>query len=195
MLFRSLAIAVMGLVLSAVALAHHPSVFAKAGLAIGISGALIGLVTSIGWLFTQDPREEWIIRVTASADADVQLTRRKFNAALKRYREQAVNEDHDAALEDMTKDLMALTQAYKNLMKAAAATPRFARHVSKLEDLRMAFLSFREAVKLQDKIEPQEAIDRTRQSPLMLKELLDLWDLHHTGQLTLDSLQAKFRDY
>lgn len=193
--FLFLVAAVTGLVLSAIALARRAGGFAKAGLVLGICGSVLGLVTSIGWAVAQDPRDDWIVRLTATAEADVQMARRNFNASLKRYREHAPKDDHAAALERVTKDLMTLTKTYKNLLQAAASTPRFYQHFTKLDDLRAAFMSFREAVKLQDKIDAQEAIDRIGQSQLMLKELLDLWDLFQTGQLTVDSVQAKFRDY
>lgn len=193
--FLFLVAAVTGLVLSAVALSRRAGGFAKTGLVVGICATVIGLVTSVGWLVSEDPGNGWIVRMTATAEADVQLARRNFNASLKRYREHAPDDDHTAALERLTIDLMTLTQAHKQLLQAAAATPRFYRHFRKLDDLRTSFLSFREAVQLQDKIEPQKAIDDVGQSQLMLKELLDLWDLYQTGQLTIDPIQAKFRDY
>lgn len=193
--FLFLVVAVTGLVLSAIGLARRAGGFAKAGLVTGICGSVLGLVTSIGWAVAQDPRDDWIVRVTSTAEADVQMARKNFGASLKRYREHAPKDDHAKALERVTKDLMTLTKAYKNLLQAAASTPRFYLHFTKLEDLRAAYMSFREAVKLQDKIDSQEAIDRIGQSQSLLKELLDLWELYRTGQLTVDSVQAKFRDY
>jgi hypothetical protein len=195
MSFLFLVAAVTGLTLSAIGLARRAGGFAKAGLVTGICASVLGLVTSIGWAVAQDPRDDWIVRVTSTAEADMQMARKNFGASLKRYREHAPKDDHAKALERVTKDLMTLTKTYKNLLQAAASTPRFYLHFTKLEDLRAAYMSFCEAVKLQDKVDAQEAIDRIGQSQLQLKELLDLWNLYQTGQLTVDSAQAKFRDY
>jgi len=194
LIFPMLVASVTGLVLSCIGMARRAGGFATTGLVVGICGSALGLVTAIGWLVSNDPRDAWIVRLTATAEADVQMARKNFTAALKRYREHAPNDDHSAALERVAKDLMVLTQAHKRLLQAAASTPRFRQHFVRLEDLRAAFVSFSEAVKLQDKINAQEAIDRIGQSQATLKDLLDLWDLHQTGQLSIASVQAKFRD-
>lgn len=194
LVFPLLVASLTGLVLSGIAMARHAGGFATTGLVVGICGSAIGLVTAVGWLVTPDPRDAWIVRLTATAEADVQLARKNFAASLKRYRDHAPNDDHAAALERMTKDLMTLTQAHKRLLQAAASTPRFRQHFVRLENLRADFISFSEVVKLRDKINAQEAIDRVGQSPATLKELLDLWDLYNTGQLNIESAQAKFRE-
>jgi len=186
---------ITGLVLSAIAMRRRPSGFATTGLVVGICGAALGLVTSIGWLVSHDPREDWIRRLTATAEADVQLARRDFTGSLKRYREHAPDDDHAAALERVTKDLMLLTDAHKRLLIAAASTPRFRKHFLKLDELRTAFTSFGEAVKLQDNKTAQQAIDDVGRSGTTLKEMLDLSELHHTRQLSIEAAQAKFRDY
>jgi len=195
LVFPLLVASVTGLALSCIAMARQAGGFATTGLVVGICGSALGLVTAIGWLVSNDPRDAWIVRLTATAEADTQIAHRNFKAAIKRYREHALNDDHSAALERMTKDLMLLTQAHKNLLQAAASTPRFGQHFRRLEELRADFLGYSEAVKLRDKIDAQKAIDDIGQSPTTLKELLDLWDLHQTGQLTIDSVQAKFRDF
>jgi hypothetical protein len=193
--FLFLVASITGLILSAIAMRRRPSGFATTGLVVGICGAALGLVTSIGWLVSNDPREDWIRRLTATAEADVQLARRDFTGSLKRYREHAPDDDHAAALERVTKDLMLLTDAHKRLLIAAASTPRFRKHFLKLDELRTAFTSFGEAVKLQDNKTPQQAIDDVGRSGTTLKELLDLSELHHTRQLSIEAAQAKFRDY
>ena len=193
--FLFLVASITGLILSAIAMRRRPSGFATTGLVVGICGAALGLVTSIGWLVSHDPREDWIRRLTATAEADVQLARRDFTGSLKRYREHVPDDDHAAALERVTKDLMLLTDAHKRLLIAAASTPRFRKHFLKLDELRTAFTSFGEAVKLQDNKTPQQAIDDVGRSGTTLKELLDLSELHHTRQLSIEAAQAKFRDY
>jgi hypothetical protein len=195
LVFPLLVASITGLALSCIAMARQAGGFATAGLVVGICGSALGLVTAIGWLVSNDPRDAWIVRLTSTAEADMQIAHRNFKAAIKRYRDHTLKDDHAAARERMTKDLMLLTQAHKNLLQAAASTPRFSRHFRKLEDLRADFLGFSEAVKLRDNIDAQKAIDDIGQSPTALKELLDLWDLHQTGQLTIDSVQAKFRDF
>ena len=195
LVFPLVVASVTGLALSCIAMARQAGGFATTGLVVGICGSALGLVTAIGWLVSNDPRDAWIVRLTATAEADMQIAHRNFKAAIKRYREHSPRDDHADARERMTKDLMLLTQAHKNLLQAAASTPRFSKHFRKLEDLRGDFLSFSEAVKLQDKIDSQKAIDDIGQSATSLKELLDLWDLYQTGQLTIDSVQAKFRDF
>ena len=189
------AASITGLAMSAVAVRRRPGGFATTGLIVGICGCALGLITSLGWAVSHDPREDWIRRQTATSEADVQLARRDFTAALRRYRDHLPDDDHAAALERVTKDLMVLTQAHKRLLIAAASTPTFGEHFRKLDQLRTAYNSFREAVKLQDDLTAQEAIDRIGQSVTTLKELLDLLDLEQTRQITMDSAQAKFRDY
>ncbi|MCE9629121.1 MAG: DUF4339 domain-containing protein [Planctomycetia bacterium] len=194
LVFPLLVASITGLALSCIAMARQTDGFATTGLVVGICGSALGLVTAIGWLVSNDPRDAWIVRLTATAEADMQIARRNFTAAIKRYREHAPNDDHNVARDEMAKDLMLLTQAHKNLLQAASSTPRFSRHFRKLEDLKADYRSFSEAVKLQDKKDAQKVIDDIGQSSTTLKELLDLWDLHQTGQLTTDSVQAKFRD-
>lgn len=186
---------VTGLALSSIALARQVGGFASSGLILGICGTALGFLTAVGWLVSHDPRDAWIVRMTATAEADMQIARRNFVTASKRYKERAPKDDHAEARERMTKDFMLLTQAHKNLLQAAASTPKFSRYFRKLGDLQAAFVSFNEAVSLQDKIDAQKAIDDIGQSSASLKELLDLWDLYQTGQLTIDSVQAKFRDF
>jgi hypothetical protein len=152
-------------------------------------------VTSIGWLVSHDPGEDWIRRLTATAEADLQLASRNFAGSLKRYREHAPDDDHAAAIERVTKDLMLLTDAHKRLLIAAASTPRFRKHFLKLDELRTAFTSFAEAVKLQDDKTPDQVIDDVGNNVTMLKELLDLSELHYTRRLSIEAAQAKFRDY
>lgn len=194
LVFPLLMATVTGLALSGVAMARRAGGFATTGLVVGLCGLALGLVTVIGWLVSHDPRDAWIVRLTATAEADVQLANKTFTASLKRYRDHAPNDDHAAALERMTKDVLILTEAHKRLLQAAASTPRFRRHFVRLEDLKAAFMNFSESLKLRDKISAQEAIDRVGQNQATLKELLDLWDLYNTGQLTIESVQAKFRD-
>lgn len=193
--FPLLVASITGLVLSSTAMGRAPSGFATTGLVVGICGSLIGVVTAIGWLVSNDPREAWIVNLTATAEADVALARQNFDSALRRYRDHAINDDHADALERVTKDLIILSRAHKKLLQAAASTPRFRRHFMKLGDLQSAYMSFRETVQLRDQINPQEAIDRIGENQTSLKELLDLWELHQTGQLMIESLQAKFRDF
>lgn len=193
--FLFLVASITGLALSAIAMRRRASGFATTGLVVGICGAALGLVTSIGWLVSHDPREDWIRRLTATAEADVQLARRDFTNSLKRYREHAPDDDHAAALERVTKDLMLLTDAHKRLLIAAASTPRFRKHFLTLDALRTAYMGFGEAVKLQDNKTPQQAIDDVGRSGATLKELLDLSELHQTRQLSIEAAQAKFRDY
>ena len=195
LVFPLLVASITGLALSCIAMARQAGGFATTGLVVGICGSALGLVTAIGWLVSNDPRDAWIVQLTATAEADMQIARRNFTAAIKRYREHAPNDDHAAALERMTKDLMKLTEAHTKLLQAAASTPRFSQHFRKLDDLRASFVSFSEAVKLRDKIDAQKAIDDIGQNASSLKELLDFWELHQTGQLTIDSVQAKFRDF
>lgn len=193
--FLFLATSITGLVLSAIAMRRRGGGFATTGMVVGICGGALGLVTSLGWLVSHDPREDWIRRQTATAEADVQLARRNFTGAIRRYQDHALEDDHTAARERVTKDLMVLTEAHKRLLLAAASTPRFRKHFLKLEELRTAFASFSEAVKLQDKSTAQEAIDGIGASATTLKELLDLLELHTSGQLGIEAAQAKFRDY
>lgn len=193
--FLFLIASIAGLVLSSIAMRRRASGFATTGLILGICGAVLGVVTAIGWVASHDPREDWIRRLTATAEADVQLARRDFTGAMRRYRDHAAQDDHAAALERLTKDLMMLTEAHKRLLIAAASTPRFRKHFVRLDDLRTEYRSFTEAVKLQDNITPQEAIERIGRSGATLKELLDLHDLYSTRQLTIEAAQAKFRDY
>lgn len=191
--FLFLAASITGLVLSATAMGRRAGGFATAGFILGICGATLGVVTAIGWIVSHDPREDWIRRLTATAEADLQLARRDFGGSMRRYRDHAPNDDHAASLERLTKDLMMLTEAHKRLLIAAASTPRFRKYFVRLDDLRTEYRSFSEAVKLQDNITSQEAIDRIGRSGVTLKELLDLQDLYRTGQLSLDAAQAKFR--
>jgi uncharacterized integral membrane protein len=193
--FPLLVASITGLVLSSTAMGRAPSGFATTGLVVGICGSLIGIVTAIGWLVSNDPRDRWIVNLTATAEADVALARQNFDSSLRRYRDHAINDDHADALERVTKDLIILSRANKRLLQAAASTPRFRKHFMKLGDLQSAYSSFREVVKLRDQINPQEAIDRIGENQTDLKELLDLWELHQTGQLMIESLQAKFRDF
>jgi len=194
LVYPLLVASVTGLILSCIAMSRRAGGFATSGLVVGICGSALGLVTAIGWLVSQDPRDEWGNRLTAGAEADVEIANRNFNSALKRYREHAPSDDHVEALARVTKDLMLLTQAYKNLLQAAASTPRFRQHFVKTEALSTAFIKFSEAVKLRDKIDALEAINKIGQKPGTLKELLDLWDLYRTGQLSIEAVQAKFRD-
>lgn len=194
LVFPLLVASITGLVLSCVALGRRGGGFATTGLVVGICASALGLVTAIGWLVSHDPRDAWIVRLTATAEADVQLARKNYTASLKRYRDHAPNDDHASAMEQMTKDILSLTEAHNRLLQAAASTPRFRRHFVRLEDLKASYISFDEAVKLRDKIKAQEAIDKIGRSAATLKELLDLWDLYNTGQLTIESVQAKFRD-
>jgi len=193
--FLFLVTSITGLTLSAIAMRRRRSGFATTGLVVGICGGVLGLVTSLGWLVSHDPREDWIRRQTATAEADVQLARRNFTVTLRRYRDQSPEDDHTAARDRVTKDLMVLTKAHKRLLLAAASTPRFRKHFLKLEELRTAFASFSEAVKITDDISAQDAIDRIGDSATTLKELLDLLELHTSGQLSIEAAQAKFRDY
>lgn len=158
LVFPLLVASVTGLALSCITMARQAGGFATTGLVVGICGSALGLVTAIGWLVSNDPRDGWIVRLTATAEADMQIAHRNFKAAIKRYREHALNDDHADARERMTKDLMLLTQAHKNLLQAAASTPRFSKHFRKLEDLRGDFLSFSEAVKLQDKCKGKRSL-------------------------------------
>jgi len=192
--FLFLVASITGLVLSTIAMRRRASGFATTGLVVGICGAALGLVTSIGWLVSHDPREDWIHRLTATAEADVQLARRDFTGSLKRYCEHAPDDDHAAALERVTKNLMVLTEAHKRLLIAAASTPRFRKHFVKLDELRTAYEGFSEAVKLQDDKTPQEAIDDVGHNGTTLKELLDLSELHRRRELSIEAVQAKFRD-
>jgi hypothetical protein len=194
LVYPLLVASVTGLILSCIAISRRAGGFATSGLVVGICASALGLVTAIGWLVSQDPREVWIIRLTATAEADVQIAHRNFNSALKRYQEHAPTDDHADALANVTKDLMTLTQAYTNLLQAAASTPKFRQHFVKIEAMSNAFTRFSEAVKLRDKIDAQKAITEIGQKPIVLKELLDLWELYRTGQLSIDAVQAKFRN-
>ena len=195
LIFPLLLASITGLVLSGTAMGKKRSGFATSGLVVGICGCALGLFTVIGWLVSNDPRTDWIVRLTSTAEADTELARRNFTSSLRRYREHAPNDDHAEALERVTKDLIILSRAEKRLLQSAASTPWFRRYFVTLESLQAAFISFSEAVKLQDGLSPQEAIDQIGESQTTLKELLDFWELYQTGQLGIDAVRSKFRDY
>jgi hypothetical protein len=191
--FPLLVASVVGLVLSAVGMARRAGAFAMSGMILGICGAVVGLVTSIGWTLSPDPRYDWIDRITKTQDADLQLARRHFDSSLKRYRDSG-NDDRDKALERLTKDFMLLAHAHHKLLKAAASTPRFRPYLEDLESLHVAFDRYRDSIRLRDDLEPQAAIRRVGEDVAMLGMLLDIQELYRTRQMTLEMAQAKFRD-
>ena len=194
LVFPLLVASVTGLVLSCVGMARRPGGFATSGLVVGLCGTALGLVTTVGWLVAGDPRDAWAVRLTATAEADVQLARRNFDSSLKAYREPAPKDDKQELLERLTKDLLVLSRAHYQLLQAAAATPRFRGHFVRLEDLKTAVVNFKEAVGIRDKIDAREAIDRVDPTEKSLEKLLDLYDLYQTGRLSIESVSAKFRD-
>lgn len=190
-----LAASITGLVLSAIAMFRGSGGFATAGLVVGICGVVLGLTTIIGWGVSQDPREDWIRRLTATADADLQLARKDFTSSLQTYRDRKPNTDPVAARQRLTKHMLTLAEAHKRLLIAAASTPWFRRHFADLSRLHTAYAAFSESIKLQDNLTPLEAIDDAGRDSSTLRDLLDLNDLYRTGGLALESAQAKFRDY
>jgi hypothetical protein len=193
--FPLLAAAIVGLALSSVAFGRGVRGFATAGLVVGICGVALALLTAIGWLVCDDPREIWIVRLTSTAEADMQLARKDFAGSLQRYRGGKPDDDPVAVRGRLTKDVLTLAEAHKRLLIAAASTPRFSRYFGKLEQLKAAFTSFTEALKLQDTMTATEAIDEVGRDSTTLRELLDILDLYATGNLSLEAAQAKFRDY
>jgi hypothetical protein len=197
---------ITGLVLSAIALSRTGGGFAKSGLVVGICGAALSLTTVIGWLVFREPGIGWsgsgapgvvdpVGRLLGTAEADMQLARKDFAASLKRYGDHKPNDDHKAAREQLTKNLLNLAQAHKNLLAAAASTPRFRQHFVKLDSLLAGYVQFTALLKLHDQMTPQAAIDDIGRESSTLRELLDLLDLYQTGSLSLEAAQAKFRAY
>jgi hypothetical protein len=193
--FPLLAASITGLVLSAIALGRKGGGFATAGLVVGICGGALGLATVIGWLVSHDPREDWIRRQTATAEVDMELSRKDFADSLKRYGDHKPQDDHKEVREQLTKGLLRLALAHKKLLIAAASTPRFRQHFDKLAGLRTAYVTFTKAIKLQDDKTPQQAIDDSGGDSKTLRELLDLLEVYQQGNLSLEAAQAKFRAY
>ncbi len=188
-----LAASITGLALSAVSISRRGGAFATSGMIVGICGAVLGLVTGIGWAVSNDPREAWIDRMTKTQDADLQLARRNFVATLKRYQDSAAA-DRQSARERLAKDFNLLTEAYHRLIKVAASTPRFRRHFEDLEGLYVSFGQFKEALGTKEDLDPVAAIDQVGGDVVKLKMLLDMLELYRTREVTLEMAQAKFRD-
>jgi hypothetical protein len=192
-IFPLLAASITGLALSAVSISRRGGAFATSGMIVGICGAVLGLVTGIGWAVSNDPREAWIDRMTKTQDADLQLARRNFVATLKRYQDSAAA-DRQSARERLAKDFNLLTEAYHRLIKVAASTPRFRRHFEDLEGLYVSFGQFKEALGTKEDLDPVAAIDQVGGDVVKLKMLLDMLELYRTREVTLEMAQAKFRD-
>lgn len=193
LVFPLLGASITGLALSTVAMSRRAGAFATTGMIVGICGSLLGFVTAVGWMLSNDPREAWIDRLTKTQDADLQLARRTFDATLKRYQDSS-GEDRNKARIRLTKDFMLLTEAHKRLVKIAASTPRFREHFDELEGLHVAWTRFKEALAHLDGMEPTAAIIEVGDDITTLRMLLDIQELYRTGQVTLDMAQAKFRD-
>lgn len=182
-----------GLVLSTVAFSRKRGGFSTTGLVVGICASVISLTTVIGWLVTSDPTTRWIHTLTAQSEADVALARINFLNSLNRYREPQPADDPAQLLTSLSIDLMTLSKAHARLLGAASTTPRFRQHFTNLDDLRLHFEQYREAINARDGIAANEAIARIGQSPETLKLLLDLLNLYQTGQISIETAQAKFR--
>ena len=191
--FLFLIASVTGLVLSVVGILKPPRGWATAGMILGIVGSLLGIVTCIGWLVTSDPRERWIDDTIKVSLVDLKLAERDFSIALKKYRASSGDDEQEEWLGQLTQGMMILSRTHAQYLSASSRTHRFRRALNYLENLRLAYDNFREAIKIKQELEPQAVFDKRGENPAVLRELLDILSLYQTQQISLDNAQAKFR--
>ena len=150
-------------------------------------------MTCIGWLVTSDPRERWIDDTIKVSLVDLKLAERDFSIALKKYRASSGDDEQEEWLGQLTQGMMILSRTHAQYLSASSRTPRFRRALNYLENLRLAYDNFREAIKIKQELEPQAVFDKRGENPAVLRELLDILSLYQTQQISLDNAQAKFR--
>lgn len=189
-------LSVTGLVLSLVGMMQAKRIFATTGMIVGIVGTLVGLITILGWLIVDPPADRWVNEIIRTAQTDIERAEIDFEQDLDAYR----NPDGKSGLSQdeqrdyLTRSFMSLVRAYDTYVTGTAVRmSKFRTAFRKLNDLRVAYEQYREAIKLREDMEPVEAIERVGDRIDPLKFLLDLLVLYQNRQITIEQAQSKFR--
>ena len=189
-------ISVVGLVLSVAGMLKHGRTFSIAGMIVGVSGALLGLITTVGWLVADSPVDGPINDLIRAAQTDIEREGIEFQFALEQYRNTA--QDAGLTLEDkrnaLTRTFVRLVKVYdKYVSSAAIRMTKFRTAFRQLSQLRISYDEFAEGIKAQESMAPIDALNAIGERPDTVKFLLDMITLYQNKQITIDQAQSKFR--